>query len=586
MRKIAILASSLLIAACAQLPTGAGQSFTGGARFVLNGLSITPVKSFPQAAWRGLPAIRSGQDLYATRELATKYAIASRVAAQKGNMDLALLSWYASQQLANQGVSLLASTLVLVQSIGPNGDGTLPARGLAVLPATNTSLDIGGLATLQEELLHIAGSQAEDWDRGVQVAGGTDDVIREILSKPQATRQQYPGGGQSLAANELPLNTPVAIRGGLYVERRADVFVIYNSSDAPMTVPLSKIGYIPPMEAPSQARRAAAPYIRAISNSQFAYGNYLISKRPGFIHCEVQRPNRLGCVAPVPSVFFDQDGQLTSNSSLGADAYNRNTAYRNAVNTVITAARVPMREQFRTTCGNSPGYYFNERIHGPMAEIKKMYCTPAGNNSEGAITADLILGENGVVKTYGTLMAERETRVRMIKEVANANAWSDAVSYVPGIGSLEDGARCLGMETSLIKEVYFGMREQNLRMGAALAGWKPSPPDDQSIVSTALDCLGAVPLATTAAKGVKAGANVLRNQPALSTAASHAAELFDSFRKAMSATDAGKAYQALGTKIQNNPKAVEFVKGTFDLIQQGNDMAATVSGATHLLNQI
>lgn len=582
MRKlIASLIVAIAFTGCAQLPQQNGQEQQ---RYTLNGLVMMPVSNFPATAWRGMPAIRTPQDLQATKQLAYTFGRAARSAADQGNMEVAMLNWYASQQLAGQGISILGSSLGLIQSIDRNGDGRLPARGLAMLPTQNMETTGMRFSELERELLNIVNQPLLSLADGVMVAGGNDEVLRNILNtqptpQQRSTNQRMPQqrGG---VIDSMPLNTPVVIQGGLYVERRADVFVIYNNTDQPTTVPLSKIGYVPPLEAPSAAKVAAAPFVRQISDSFWNYADYLAQKHSAF-NCDVARPNKMACIG-ADSPNFDAQGNLSADARSGSEAYSRNPAYRNAIDLIIAAAKVQPRLEFRSTCVYQLGNYFNERIVGPNAEIKKMSCVPNGRSAAGATTTDLYLGDNGTVKTYSTLMNEKATRDRMTKETLTAAAWSDAVSYVPVVGSLEDAAKCVGMDNSVVTSIYQRIKNPGLSDASVLAGWHPAPPTDTSIATTAANCLGAIPLAATAGKVVKGGVGLLKNQKALTTALGKSDELFGLFRNSLNPAEYEKAFATITKNYPHNQELAVFVKATSDTLQHADDMSSTINGMTRL----
>lgn len=580
---LASLVAALAVTGCAQIPQQSG-STPVQQRYMINGLTMTPVQKFPASAWRGMPAVRTAQDLQTTKQLAHTFARAARRAADQGNMEVSMLNWYASQQLAGQGISILGSSLAMIQSIDRYGDARLPARGLALLPTQNMENGAMRFSALESELLNLTNRPAISLADGVMVAGGNEDVLREIMASKTAQQQRYPTQGAAPQAggniDTLPLNTPVAVQGGLYVERRADVFVIYNNTDQPMTVPLSKIGYVPPLEPASPAKVAAAPFVRQISNSFWNYADFVAQKRVPF-HCEVAQPNKMSC-SGVESPNFDADGYLVADPRSGSDAYARNPAYRGAIDIMVAAAKLAAREEFRTTCMYKLNNYFNEKIVGPNAEIKKMSCSPRGRSADGAMTTDLFMGENGTVKTYGTLMNEKSTRERMTKEALTAAAWSDAVSYVPLVGSLEDAAKCVGMDSSVVTTIYHQINHPALSDAAVLAGWKPAPLSDGAIATTAANCLGAVPLAATAGKIVKGGAGLFKNQKALAAAAGKTDELFGLFRNSLNPAEFESAYATIVQHYPNNKELAVYVKAVSDVLQHSDDMTSTINGLTKL----
>ncbi len=243
MNKSSLLAAAigltLGVSGCATQPGRSAIDLvpTSYSRVSINGVSYQTVNSFPYSAWRGLPPIRSANDLKATRTAATAFARAARAASDQGNQELALTNWYVAQQLSHQALAVMGSTLAAMSAIDTNGDTTIPANGLLVLPSVST----GGVG---------ASGIASIWDRGVKVAGDSNIVLAQVLQsfKQPAASSGRNGteGGIADVATTLPLNTPVMLQNGVYVERRADTLVAYNSAQVPVILPLSKLNYIPP----------------------------------------------------------------------------------------------------------------------------------------------------------------------------------------------------------------------------------------------------------------------------------------------------------------------------------------------------
>lgn len=580
-----LLVAAALASACAPMQQRPFGGTPLPSRYVLNGLNVTPVQQFPVAAWGGLPAVRTLSDISATKELASKFASAARRAADAGNMEVALLNWYAAQHLANQGITIAGATLSLIDSIDANGDARIPARGLAILPTQPLGEDVESVLSMLPP--EIPEAKYAALGEGVQVAGGGAEVLSQVIQsfgRTAAPQQRQPatyGGGFQSQVNKaresLPLNTPVLLQGGLYVERKADVFVIYNNTDQPTKVPLSKIGYLPPLEQPSAARKAAAPLIRSISLSYWQNAEALALKRTTF-RCEVERPNRVAC-SGAESTYVDADGLLSRDRRSGEIAYNSNPAYRDAINIIEAAAKAKPREEFRTTCLSEMRVLFNERIYGTNAEIKRLSCTHVVSGT--SVTSELYMGETGVVKTFATLMKEKETRKRMLDALKEANAWSDAVSYLPVAGSLEDAAKCVGADTTVVKTIYQKINNPALPLAAKLAGWRPSPPEDKSIIDTAASCLGTVPIVGTAGRLASKGARFL-NQGALAKSLENASDLLSTFKNSMNPREFEDAYKTIVRNYPNNKELAATVKAFSDVVQHQDDMSSTMSGIAAL----
>ncbi len=177
-------------------------------------------------------------------------------------------------------------------------------------------------------------------------------------------------------------------------------------------------------------------------------------------------------------------------------------------------------------------------------------------------------------------MQEKATRERMTKEARLAAAWADGTAYLPVVGTLEDGAKCLGLETSLVKSIYYGLRErylgENFRDQAILANWKPAAPTGISIASTAIDCLGAIPMIGPMGKGTKVTSSLSHGE-ALKEAATRSAQLFETVQAAALAKDYASMSQRINQLYPGNTALSGMLHTLNDALQKGNDMASTVS---------
>lgn len=382
----------------------------------------------------------------------------------------------------------------------------------------------------------------------------------------------------------LPLNTPVVLQNGLYVERRNDFLVVYNSAPTPVLLPLSKLNYLPPMEAMSAKRAAAAPYIVSMTQALWDHSIYIYFEG-GAPNCEIGPPNKATCGVPEHSRVYDENGRFTNDGRSGVQAYKSNAAYRNAVDYAVWLQMLKQRRDFRRNCLLQVNGMFNDRSLGAGANIEQLACFQR-NKQAPVYTENLFIGDNLIVKTYDTLMQEKATRERMTKEAQLASAWSDGTAYLPVVGTLENGAKCVGLNTSIVQAIYYGIRErylgQNFRDAAVLAGWKPEAPNSSSIASTALDCLGAVPLVGPASKGAKT-ASTLTHAEALREAAGRSAQLFETVQSAALSKDWSSMAKKLNELYPGNTSLANLLHNLNDTLQTGNDMVSTVSALQVLI---
>lgn len=602
MRKIpSLLAVSFVIASlggCAtQTAPGSFMQFIPSVpsipQFVMNGLSIKPVSNFPAQAFAGLPPIRSLADFSALATGAKQFAQAGHAAVTEGNMETALLNWYIAQHLAARSMSISQASIQSIKNIDKNGDATIPPRSLVLLPVANMSNPNVLASVIYQN--DFAANEPFDWAAAPKLAGTSANVLGQALNGLNATgssdpyARQYASNAQQklMARDELPLDTPVRLNNGFYVERKSDVFVIYNDSDSPSVLPLSKVGYVPPLASQSIERINAVPLIRSISGAIFDYLAYQEGRYTNSFDCNPSIPNKYTCTNGVESLFFDDKGRLVRDAQPGKLAYKNNGIFKVAMDSITAAHNFPAVKQWREAClsggltGQDGRRFHNNKIVGSGADLLKLSCKRLDNNS--VKTMDFIIGEKGLVKTYSTLMAEKDTRDRMTNAVKRSQALSDLVAMVPVVGSVEDVANCLNLDSSFVKNLSGPSNAEKTL--ARLAGWKPEPVTANSVMGTAVSCLGAVPLVSHAATATKGASKLLGNTRLGSFIGENAdkvGRLFKLFDDTLLPGGFAKSAAEIERLFPNNTQLAQLVKRVNDAVLRGNGMSSTMSGLTSI----
>lgn len=467
----------------------------------LNGIRLTKVAEFPAAAWGGLPQIQSASDLNDMAKIVSLMGKTSVAAAQKGNSELAVASWFWYRQYASKTLSVMDGSLKAISSMnGRSAGAIIPANSLVVLPSfdryqTPASMMGANQAPVYAVIEH----------KGVMLAGGGDGALSDAVRQIVQNRQQPINPAQRQAVADIPLNTPVRLDNGLYLERRKDALVIYNQNSADTTVPLREINYIPSMPEPSEMRKSAAPYMYSMRDAVY---RTLVQKNKAGMSGEVnvRAPNYVVVGTGTMGHTLDGVGQITTNpkeAEKGQRAYRTNPAYSLSVDLLARIPRDPAVSDFNSRCFTT-GFGYTYEFTGNYAEILRASCANGSSYSR-----DFFITGNAAIQTYESILEDKEIVGYMKNAVARANAIDDATSLLPLWGNIENALQCAG--TPSISE-YINVRREggrNAREVAMMAGWKR---DEGNLADTAISCVGAIPVvsdAGVAIKGAAAGVKAL-----------------------------------------------------------------------------
>lgn len=536
----------------------------------LNGIRLTEVASFPAAAWGGLPQIQSTGDLNDMAQIVSLMGKTSVAAARKGNDDLAVASWFWYRQYASQTISVMDNSLKAISSMnGKSAGAVIPGRSLVILPAFDryqkpaASVVDAGVDPAYAVIEH----------KGVMLAGGGDAALADAIRQIVQNKQQPVNPAQRQAVADIPLNTPVRLDNGLYLERRKDALVIYNQNSSETGVPLREINYIPSMPPASEVRKAAAPYMYAMRDSVY---RTLVQKDKAGMSGEVNvvAPNYVKVGSGTMGHTLDGAGQITANqkeSDKGQRAYRGNPSYKLSVDLLAGIPRDPAVSAFNTRC-YSTGFGYTYEFTGSDAEILRTSCMNGSSYSR-----DFFITGDAAIQTYESILEDKKIVGYMKDAVAGAGAVDNATSLLIFWGNLENGLQCAGIPS--ISELMNVRREggRNGRTVATMAGWKP----EENIADTAISCVGAIPLVGDigiVTKDVAAGLKAL-NKTALAGKLDKYGSMMEIFR-----TDGGlnQAASRAAAYFPDNKDLASMLHKGYNILQASLNAHQTAQGFEQL----
>lgn len=567
---------------CANMPMPVTQSQHAqptGRAMALNGLTLTEVKSFPENAWWGMPQIKSTSDLQNMARVADMTAKISIAAARKGNSDLAVAEWLWYQRFATHTLSIMENSVKAMESMNGGSSGAMmPGNSLVILPIFNRYGATNG-ATRK------AGAEESQFQsKPVMLAGGglesLSDALNMVLGDPNANRRplqpvaQY-DQGQTGNVSELPLNQPVMLDNGIYVERRADSMVAYNPSGFSVELPLKDLNYLPAIAAPGSVRKAAAPFMHAMRDSVMR-----IAKQQ-YTYTTIAPPNlvTVGRERITYTHPLDNLGNLSANkdsSSKGVKAYQTNPAYKMAIDINANLGKIPVIDEFTARCKQKM-YGFMYEFKGDYAEIVRFSCTQSWSPM---YSKDFYVTGDAAVQTYESLLNDKKIIQDMEKEVAKGEALDDVLSFVPVVGNIENALQCAGLTSGaqyMNLARISGSKQMNM---AQLAGWQPSQ-TETSLVDTAMNCVGAIPVLGNIGRGAKiaaSGTSAL-NKADLAAKAGKYTEMLDIFRNTFNLKESAAKTAAL---FPGNRDLPTILSRGYDIMDTSANIKQAADGMTQL----
>lgn len=387
---LAIVLASLVVAACAPAPERQIQKTPD---LVLNGVGMTLETGFPAPAWGNVLPAKTPDELADLSRIAKATAETAVTAAERGNADLAVASFYWYRAYAMQVATVADhSVQALKEMNGRTATLPVPGRALIILPA---------------------------FDRYAQ---DEQEFMKGIVQ---------PGSGKRIP--ELPLGRAVRLDNGLFVERRNGGLAVYNPDARTLVLPLRDLNYLPWLPVPSQQRQQATPYLANMRNS--VYEAFLKSNAPG--HITVAAPNVV-LVDKRTAFQLDKDGRRAASTAAaegGRQAYKTGTPYQLALDLLATVPTVAPVAAFNAACRKQHlGYTYD--LFGVQRELLKTTCV-AGRGVPMTSKDFYVAGDN-TVQSYEALLAEPQNVTAMTKRLVTP-------ALVLGVGAIAPAAGDAGM---------------------------------------------------------------------------------------------------------------------------------------------
>lgn len=568
--------SKISLVACIVLAGCAPMQVKQSREMYLNGIRLTEVTAFPETAWGGLPMIQSTSDLNNMAKIASLMANTSVTAANKGNADLAVASWFWYRQYASRTLSVMDNSLKAISAMDGTSAGTvIPGNSLVILPAFDRYQKPANMAEITHSDLVI--------QKGVMLAGGGDAALSDAIRQIVQSGQQPVNPAQRQAVANLPLNTPVRMDNGLYLERREKDLVIFNQNPADTTVPLREINYIPAMPIPSETRKNAAPFITSMRDAVY---QTLIQKNQAGMSGEVNviAPNLVKIGSGSMGHTLNGDGQITKDpkeSDKGQKAYRGNPAYKLSVDFLAKIPRDPAVSDFNTRCfAKNYGYIYE--FSGVYAEILRTSCA---SGTSPIYSRDFYVSGDAAIQKYESILADQRIVQNMKNMVASGDAVDNALSFVPVAGNIENALQCAGVTSAAEFSSVFvlsGRKGQpGMLHGAAvadMAGWKP---EAASLTDTAVNCAAAIPVLGNVGSGVKLagkGAKAL-NKTELAAKADKYGAMLEIFKTPGNMSEGATKVAAL---FPNNKDLAAMLHKGYNIFQHSLNTVQTVQGFSQL----
>ena len=574
----------------------------------INGLRVTPMTGFPLEAFGGLPPITSTQDLAAAGKTVRQLSSLANDAYTQGDTETALVAMYWAKRISSTTLGIISASVQTLSS-SKAGKATIPAKGLAILPAFNqynavdTTALLDDLGAAERTLARINLSQ------GISItdAGGLSGIINALqafknVKAPgqqtqqvaQAQPQPQMNGTAPQIQEELqgfPSNQVLKLPNGTMVLKTGDALAVFNPSNSPATLPLDQLDFVPRTPQPSADRQAAGRLLSTITNNERNWVFNTYARQVTKFSTVFRAPNELADIKNRRiAAYFNDVGQVTPYPEPGRSAYRSNTPFRIAMNLLDATDRMPQFMQFRDSC-MSLNYGTNTSVLGTYSTLERKSCFTGTYDNPTVVKAKTFyLGEDGqVVQTMDSLMDDRNVVAAMNQALADGQAVSDLVSFVPGVGNLENAAQCAGSYTTAQYGNVRRVMGANAFAKAKLSGWQAPDQSDWDLNRVA-NCLGAIPLASDVISGAKAAAKYASGPRVLAALSGPRLEVIERVSKAFDSPRSLSEYVA-GVKnveelVPGNANAASLVKKVYDGLMTGQNMQQTASSAWYFGDQL
>lgn len=574
----------------------------------INGLRLTPVTGFSPEAFGGISPIVVPEDISAASRAVKLFADDAKASFAAGNTERALLSMYWAKRISTTTMGILNSSL---QAINNNSGKNVkvPSKALIILPAFNEPRQADTTVALLGDLYQLEQEQQASYfaDR-VQIAdnsgfGNVADFLRRASdnakAKPTILAQSKSAPASIITELAgIPKNVVYQLADGTQVMKSDDALTIYNPGDAEITLPLDQLDFMPRTPELSAARQAATAMMYKMREGQmkWAFGTYA-ARSGGDFNTIIQKPNKILDLARNRREvgYFNASGEIDSSPDSGVTAYRSNAPYKRAIDTLDAVDQASPIRLHANGCLSSHHSHYTA-LGGMYANQLQAVCFDGNYSAPRPLSIKTFyIGEGKeIVQTMESLMKDKAAQKAMENAMVNGKTASDLLSFAPVAGNLESGLQCLGTYTiSQYQAASIALGGDTLKDksilnagraidAAKLAGWTPPEPEEWSLDRVA-NCVGAIPLAGTAA-GVVKGAGLASAKLGANVLAGLGSKL-DTIRRITGAFENPLTYRQFmnGVKtaeglVPGNPAAGKVVKAVYDSLMTGQNMSQTYDG--------
>lgn len=639
---VAALASTLL-SACATLPEGASRLLAPATSITLGGETF---QAIGRASDPGSPygfAVRSRADRDALYTLTQKMGEMSLQAADADDLEGFLVARAAQRVLLIRLIEQEMGRKALMSSLFSRKDGKaeLLAGASVFLPYLDDSTPMmrlsispwldwsAGVQVAQlDGLMRAVGETMKDvldgvetgykWTRGRDILEKEIDVIKQDMLKamPAELTEILSGMAFGVAPEGHidDFEDGIVYRGTdeqgreYFVERTRHGYVLHNRGDAPVLVPLEKIGYLPLAEEMSPTRKAARPYIDSYQRSLRQHWQAHV--QPNNFRCRGNAIRQSGALSWLcmpdgqAETFISPSGALSSARQDGIEAARKfalDPAFAHAMGLFLTDRPTGEFSPEMVECFSVKGNKSWMAFEGRHFEKQRITCELADRSRSGAATLLYsylnYVTDSGSLLSYESLLDDRRLAHQIEGLESRADLIDAVTAFIPVLSNFEAGARCL-TDRSIIERAFLGSQHKSLMgMRSRIAHLLPEV-DDVSMYEKALDCAGAIPavgtVASLTAKGVNRATsrfnppekfknffseksdNLAFNEGTVAHSfmqnAKTAAEMFDSYLLWPPSTiKTARHYRIMATEF-TSPRSAIVAKAMYDLAQHHDNM--------------
>lgn len=579
--------ATLGLSACVQTPVRPGSSSSSllGQLTSINGVAAYAGGTFEMGRFSGLPRARTSEDMSALSGIIKFYRDTTVKAVRNGDYEAAMMANHLAAKFADYQSSLAAGSRAAVQSMLDHGTGNidLPAGAYAILPAFDRYEEESIKFSFADWPYGPAHEVAvNDLDTKMDIAQG---ILNLVSDKPRTNRQRTTKSLGIEKAMSLPLNQPYTLTNGAVLERTKDSFILHNPGVGPVRVDVQKLGYLPPIRTPSNARKIAGQILAEMNRTTFELV-WEVGNVVGGIN--VEPPNkvlftRLGGAAR-PAAFHIE-GRLARNAEevlSSKRAYETpGSPFRLAMDSRYGMEKSLERNQFRSQCfamarNVAGGYFFLDFLKGTYGEIVDLQCVRkrSADDKEGELiySRRYYVTDSGQVKSWESLMRDQETANKLKDLDQTIEARENIVQLLGFLGNVESGLKCTNSTTmSKSFTMYNDPAAAALDSKRSFVSDIYSMDADSSAFDRASNCASALPVLGSAAKlGLKAAelASLGKYVDGFGKPLVSAMKFFDEGLLAQRGWDTVAA--SLPLKSQ---QSMDLAKWIYDSMQKGKNLA-------------